>query len=183
MSGSVHSMSVRRPDPGDAGDRGDRGGAGGGAGPDVPRLPHTWRSQLGLVVAVAMGVLLTAAAAGLWIAFPAEIRAKFSWPQTLTLLAFLAVLLFGLYRLGRMRLRADEAGLTIVNLTRTHTLVWAQVVRVNLRRGDPWVQLDLDDGTTVSVMAIQSADGDRARSAARELARLVAARTSTSRDD
>ncbi|MET9020390.1 PH domain-containing protein [Actinopolymorpha sp. NPDC004070] len=182
-------MSVPRPDPGDAGDhsgdRDDRGGAGdrGGDGPVVPPLPHTWRSQLALVVAVAMGVLLTAAAAGLWIAFPAEIRAKFSWPQTLTLLAFLAVLLFGLYRLGRMRLRADDAGVTIVNLTRTHTLEWAQVVRVNLRRGDPWVQLDLDDGTTVSVMAIQSADGDRARAAARQLARLVVAHSSTSRDD
>ncbi|SFG31279.1 PH domain-containing protein [Actinopolymorpha cephalotaxi] len=179
-------MSVRQPDPGDAGDHaGARGGGGdrGGAGPEVPPLPHTWRSQLGLVVAVAMGILLAAAAAGLWIAFPAEIRAKFSWPQTLTLLAFLAVLLFGLYRLGRMRARADETGLTIVNLTRTHTLEWAQVVRVNLRRGDPWVQLDLDDGTTVSVMAIQSADGDRARSAARQLARLVVAHSGTSRDD
>ena len=175
-------MSVRQPDPGDAGDRGAAGDRGG-AGPDVPPLPHTWRSQLGLMVAVAMGILLVAAAAGLWIAFRARSARSSSWPQTLTLLAFLAVLLFGLYRLGRMRVRADETGLTIVNLTRTHTLEWAQVVRVNLRRGDPWVQLDLDDGTTVAVMAIQSADGDRARAAARELARLVVARTGTSRDD
>jgi hypothetical protein len=45
------------------------------------------------------------------------------------------------------------------------------------------VQLDIDDGTTVSVMAIQTADGKRAKAAARELSRMVLARTRTHRDD
>lgn len=156
-------------------------GPAGSAG--VPALPHTWRPRLGSAVAVVMGVVLTAAAAAMWIAFPAEVRAQFNVLQTVTLLLVLLAILFGLQRVVRMRVCADERGLTVVNLTRTRTLEWAQVVRVGLRSGDPWVQLDLDDGTTVPVMAIQSADGARARTAVRELARLVAVQTRTTRDD
>jgi len=37
---------------------------------------------------------------------------------------------------------------TIVNMLRTHRLEWPQIVRVNLRPGDPWVLLDLDSGDT-----------------------------------
>ncbi len=53
-------------------------------------------------------------------------------------------------------------------------LEWAQIVTVNLRSGDPWVLLDLDDGSTLSVMGIQPADGlTAARSAVAELRALV----------
>jgi hypothetical protein len=153
------------------------------AADDVPSLPHTWRPRLGPVVAVAMGVVLVAAALGMWFGLPAETRADFSGIQTVTLALVLAAILVGLYRLAAMRLRADEKGLTVVNLVRTRRLEWAEVLNVSLRSGDPWVQLDVDDGTTVSVMAIQSADGPRARRAATQLALLVAAYTRTSRND
>jgi hypothetical protein len=45
------------------------------------------------------------------------------------------------------------------------------------------VQLDVDDGTTLQVMAIQSADGQHGRTAARELSRLVTQHTQTQRND
>src|SRR4051794_1698597 len=150
---------------------------------DLPSLPHTWRPRFGPLVAIGMAVLLVAAGLGMWFGLPAEARAAFNWLETLTLTLVLLAVVWGLYRLARMRVRADEHGLTVVNLVRTRRLEWAQVLKVNLRAGDPWVQLDVDDGTTVSVMAIQTADGERARVAAHELARLVVAQTRTQRDD
>lgn len=149
---------------------------------DLPELPHTWRARLGLVVASVMAVLLVVTGVGMWVALPSSARADFSPFQVVTLLLLLLAILYGLYRLARIRLHVDEHGLTIVNLVRSRRLEWAQVLNVNLRPGDPWVQLDLDDGTTLPVMAIQSADGRRARKAAQELALLVAARTRTPRN-
>ncbi|HEY8455332.1 MAG TPA: PH domain-containing protein [Actinopolymorphaceae bacterium] len=148
-----------------------------------PVLPHTWRPWLVPMVALGTGAALSLAALGMWFGLPAEARKQISFLQTLTLALILVALLFGLYRLARIRVSADETGLTIVNVLRTHRLEWPQVLAVNLRPGDPWVQLDVDDGTTLSVMAIQSADGARGRRAAQQLARLVEAKTKTSRND
>ena len=70
---------------------------------------------------------------------------------------------------------ADADRLVVVNGYRRREYEWAQVIAVRLPPGAPWVTLDLADGTTVSVMAIQGSDGDRARVALRELKSLVAA--------
>jgi hypothetical protein len=50
---------------------------------------------------------------------------------------------------------ADASGVTVVNLTTRRRLEWAEVLGVNLRPGDPWVSLDLADGTTLPAMGIQ----------------------------
>lgn len=34
-------------------------------------------------------------------------------------------------------------------------LSWAEILRVNLRVGDPWVFLDLSDGTSMPALGIQ----------------------------
>ncbi|MGP3970534.1 PH domain-containing protein [Streptomyces sp. 6N223] len=57
--------------------------------------------------------------------------------------------------LSRPKAVADAEGLTVVNLTTRRRLAWAEILRVSLRPGDPWVTLDLADGTTLAVMAIQ----------------------------
>ncbi|RBM24041.1 PH domain-containing protein [Streptomyces sp. PT12] len=57
--------------------------------------------------------------------------------------------------LSRPKVTADREGLTVINLTTTRRLAWPEVVRVTLRPGDPWVTLDLADGTVQPVMAIQ----------------------------
>ncbi|UED82988.1 PH domain-containing protein [Streptomyces profundus] len=57
--------------------------------------------------------------------------------------------------LSRPRLSADDAGVTVVNLTTVRRLAWPEIVRVTLRPGDPWVTLDLADGSVLPVMAIQ----------------------------
>ena len=79
--------------------------------------------------------------------------------------------------------RPDAGGLTVRNLVATRRLEWAQVVDVRFGEGRPWVQLDLADGDTLAVMAIQRADGAAARREARRLATLVARHTATTADD
>lgn len=49
--------------------------------------------------------------------------------------------------------------MTVVNLTRTRRLSWAEILRVNLRAGDPWVFLDLSDGTSMPALGIQPGIG------------------------
>jgi PH (Pleckstrin Homology) domain-containing protein len=66
-------------------------------------------------------------------------------------LVFLGVLLL----LSRPYVTAEESGVTVVNLTTRRHLEWAEVLGVNLRPGDPWVSLDLADGTILPAMGIQ----------------------------
>ena len=79
--------------------------------------------------------------------------------------------------------RPDDEGLTVRNLLVVRRLTWAQIVDVRFGEGRPWVQLDLDDGDTLAVMAIQRADGSAAEQEARRLATLVARHTATPQDD
>jgi hypothetical protein len=65
--------------------------------------------------------------------------------------------------------------LVVVNGYVRHEFAWPQIVAARLPPGAPWVTLDLADGETASVLAIQGSDGDRARRAVRELKALVAA--------
>lgn len=91
----------------------------------------------------------------------------------------IGLVLFGLaiagllYLLGRCRVTADAAGLTLVNPLRTLRYEWAEVIRVNMGDGEPWPTLDLADGSTVSAIGIQRSDGDRARQALAELRALL----------
>ncbi|MBU7600023.1 PH domain-containing protein [Streptomyces sp. P38-E01] len=88
----------------------------------------------------------------------------------LTGLLFLGVLAL----LARPHLTADNDGVTVVNLTRTRRLAWAEILRVNLRYGDPWVFLDLADGTSLAAMGIQPGiDREQAINDARALRALA----------
>lgn len=69
----------------------------------------------------------------------------------------------------------DLSSLQIRNLIHTTRLEWPQIMSVRFGSGRPWASLDLADGTTIAVMAIQSADGERGRAEARRLAALVQA--------
>ncbi|MDP9445353.1 MAG: PH domain-containing protein [Actinomycetota bacterium] len=150
---------------------------------DVPALPWRYR-PLGarLTVGVMAPVLVCTLGLVFW-SMPARVRDQFSALQSATLLLVLAVALVALWGVFRTVVRADERGLTIVNVYRVRRLEWAQVLTVGLRPGDPWAVLDVDDGTVVKVMAIQGSDGARARRATRQLRALVDQRTVTSRDD
>jgi hypothetical protein len=88
-----------------------------------------------------------------------------------------------LVRLASVRADAGPAGLVVRNIARTRTVAWAEVVSVRFGPDRPWVQLDLADGETLAVMAVQRADGAHAQAEARRLASLVARYSATPRDD
>ncbi|WDT90889.1 PH domain-containing protein [Streptomyces sp. SCSIO-PteL053] len=118
--------------------------------PELPTLPVTFRPTLTRVVLLSVGLatflVITVIAMMLERLNPGE-RASF---------VFVAALFFGvLALLSRPKVAADDTGVTVVNLTRTRRLAWEEILRVNLRSGDPWVFLDLSDGTSLPALGIQ----------------------------
>ncbi len=145
-------------------------------------LPRLYRPRGARIAAAVAAIALVAAMAGLWLMLSAGARAGFTVSQRATLLFFLAAHLVVLYAIYRTSARADESGLTVVNGYRRHRYFWAEVVRVSLGPHRPWALLDLADGSTAAVMAIQTADKGSAASSVRELAEVLVQRTSTSHD-
>ncbi|WP_028803644.1 PH domain-containing protein [Streptomyces sp. 142MFCol3.1] len=77
-------------------------------------------------------------------------------PGERTSFVFTAALLFGvLLLLARPKVVADETGVTVVNIASRRHLEWAEILQVNLRPGDPWVFLNLSDGTSLPALGIQ----------------------------
>ncbi|MCX4638330.1 PH domain-containing protein [Streptomyces sp. RPA4-5] len=116
----------------------------------LPSLPVTFRPTRTRVVLYSVGVAQLAALTAIALALP-KLSGGERLSFVLTGLLVLAVLLL----LGRPKVVARQEGVTVVNLTTRRELAWAQVVRVNLRVGDPWVHLDLADGTSLPAMGIQ----------------------------
>ncbi|MBM7059036.1 MULTISPECIES: PH domain-containing protein [Streptomyces] len=118
--------------------------------PELPTLPVTFRPTLTRVVLLSVGVamfLVITVIALMLDRLNAGERASF---------VFVAALFLGvLALLSRPRVTADDTGVTVVNITRTRRLAWEEILRVNLRSGDPWVFLDLSDGTSMPALGIQ----------------------------
>ncbi|MFB6619141.1 PH domain-containing protein [Streptomyces sp. NPDC085524] len=115
-----------------------------------PALPVTFRPNRTRAVLLSVGLVMfttiTAIAVLLERLSPGE---RISFVFTAALLSSVLVLL------SRPKVVADETGVTVVNLTTKRRLEWAQILRVNLRPGDPWVFLDLSDGTSLPALGIQ----------------------------
>ncbi|MCT7352398.1 PH domain-containing protein [Streptomyces sp. 15-116A] len=117
---------------------------------DLPTLPVTFRPgrtrAVLLTAAVAIFVVITVIALLLPQLSPGE---KISFVFTAALLA--GVLL----TLSRPKVVAEETGVTVVNIASSRRLEWAEILQVHLRPGDPWVFLDLSDGTSLPALGIQ----------------------------
>jgi len=147
---------------------------------DVPGhggRPRTYRPWGALVVAVVGALSLLATIVVIAVALPPQARASFTVVQHATLGLVLLGALSVLFGIARTRVRADTAGLHVVNGYRRHDLDWAEAVRVSLGRGAPWAVVDTSAGETLQLMAIQRSDGDRAVAAVRELRAVIAAHT------
>ncbi|GAB2946076.1 PH domain-containing protein [Streptomyces pseudoechinosporeus] len=117
---------------------------------DLPSLPVTFRPgrtrAVLLTAGVAIFVVITTVAMLLENLSPGE-RLSF---------VFTGALLFGvLVLLSRPKVVADESGVTVVNIASRRHLAWAEILQVNLRPGDPWVFLNLSDGTSLPALGIQ----------------------------
>ena len=156
--------------------RGRDGAEFGGGAPDgrLPELPVTWRPHRTRTIIYTVAAILAGSMTAIAATLPSDGGQPWPLPDRI---AFACIGFAGaivLMVLARPKAVANADGLVVVNMLRTHRLEWAQIVTVNLRSGDPWVLLDLDDGTTLSVMGIQPADGlAAARSAVAELRALV----------
>jgi hypothetical protein len=146
----------------------------GTPGPNLRSLPVTWRPTRTRAVLRIAAVLLFGVFLLIAVLMPGSGGAPWSVVDKVSLTGAAALFAAGLLMLSRPRVDADEAGVTVVNLINRRRLAWAEIVRVNLRQGDPWALLDLADGSTVPAMGIQPAGGrDQAIRAARELRDLV----------
>jgi hypothetical protein len=143
------------------------------AGSEPVSLPHTWRPLGVRLAGGALGSMLFIVSIAAWIAFPPEVRDSFTIFQRGTLV-FLGLLAFSAgFALVRSRAVATEQGLTVVNGYKRRELDWPEIVAIHLPAGAPWAVLDLADGTTCPVMAIQGSDGGRARTAVRQVRSLI----------
>jgi hypothetical protein len=160
-------------------------GAVGSPGEDgLPILPITWRPSRTRVIVFVVAVLMASSMSLVAALLPSDGGAP--WPLA-DRIAFGAIGFVGaavLCVLARPKVVADDRGVTIVNMLRTHRLEWPQIVRVNLRPGDPWVLLDLDSGDTLAAMGIQPSNGPQsARQAVADLRSLVELHSYTGRGD
>lgn len=141
--------------------------------PESIALPRTWRPLGTRIAVVFFGTMLLLICAFAWIGFDEEIQAKFTLFQRLTVISIGLLYVSVGYALARSRVVATDAGLTVVNGYKRRELEWAEVIAVHLTSGAPWATVDLADGNTASLLAIQGSDGDRAREAVRTLRVLI----------
>ncbi|KRV50434.1 hypothetical protein AQ490_15195 [Wenjunlia vitaminophila] len=151
---------------------------------DLPELPITFRPRRTRVVLLSIGTALLVVFAVIAVLLPGG-SGSGSW-NVADRLTFVGtgLLIFGvLVVLSRPKVMVDQAGVTVVNLTVKRRLEWAELIRVNLRAGDPWVYLDLADGTTLAAMGIQTGAGKaQAIRDARALRALAEVRGSAAED-
>ncbi|WP_228985433.1 PH domain-containing protein, partial [Streptomyces sp. DH12] len=114
------------------------------SGTQLPELPVTFRPGR------TRAVLLTAGVALFVVVSLIGLLLDGLGPGERISFVFTAALLAGaLFLLARPKIVADEAGVTVVNIVHRRRLEWAEILQVNLRSGDPWVFLDLSDGTSL----------------------------------
>ncbi|MFI9153158.1 PH domain-containing protein [Streptomyces sp. NPDC053367] len=144
---------------------------------DLPPLPVTFRPSR------TRAVLLTAAAAiFVTVSAIALLLDSLGPGERLTFILTAAVFAGVVLMLARPKVVADDSGVTVVNFVSSRRLEWAEIVQVNLRVGDPWVFLDLTDGTSLPAIGIQPGIAkEQAIAHARALRALVDARSGDAR--
>ncbi|MDL2080247.1 PH domain-containing protein [Streptomyces sp. GXMU-J15] len=140
--------------------------------PDLPELPVTFRPGR------TRAVLLTAGAAILVVITAVALLLEKLGPGERLSFILTGALMFGvLAMLARVKVVAEDSGVTVVNIASRRRLEWAEIIQVNLRPGDPWVFLDLSDGTSLPALGIQPGIAkQRAIADARALRALAEAR-------
>ncbi len=100
-------------------------------------------------------------------------------PSRLSVVVFAAVVAWFLHRLADVRLVADRDGVEVVNILVRRRFEWAEVVSVRMTRDDPWLTLDISDGSTIAAMGVQRSEGTLAREQVQHFRRLLAEHSAT----
>ncbi|WP_327181962.1 PH domain-containing protein [Streptomyces sp. NBC_01334] len=140
---------------------------------NLPTLPVTFRPGRTRVVLLTAGLVIL-----LVISAVAMLLEQLGPGERLSFILTGALIFWVLAQLARVRVVADESGVTVVNIASRRRLDWAEIVQVNLRPGDPWVFLNLSDGTSLPALGIQPGiDKQQAIADARTLRILAEARS------
>ncbi|KRC99158.1 MULTISPECIES: PH domain-containing protein [unclassified Streptomyces] len=140
---------------------------------DLPALPVVFRPGRTRVVLLTAGVAILVV-----ISAVAMLLEQLGPGERLSFILTGALVFWVLAQLARVRVIADDAGVTVVNIASSRRLAWAEILQVNLRPGDPWVFLNLSDGTSLPALGIQPGiDKQQAIRDARALRALAEART------
>lgn len=73
----------------------------------------------------------------------------------------------------RLRVRADEKGVEVVNVTSKRYFPWQVVTAINFTEKMTWATVELADDDEMSIMAIQVSDKERAVAAIKHLRALM----------
>lgn len=135
---------------------------------------RVFRPLWAIVSAALVGVL--AVGGSLFVGLTSQAPGSTATANRWAFVGFAMLVAVLLWRLGGVYAAPSTDGLVVRNIVRTRRLAWPEIVAVRLTVDDPWIVLDLADGTTWPVMAVQRADGERGMREATRLARLVRAR-------
>ena len=117
---------------------------------DLPSLPVTFRPGHTRVILLTAGVAIFVTISGV-----ALLLEQLGPGEQLSFVLTGALIFWVLAQLARVKVVADESGVTVVNIASKRRLEWAEILQVNLRPGDPWVFLNLSDGTSLPALGIQ----------------------------
>ncbi|MDO5644902.1 MAG: PH domain-containing protein [Dermabacter sp.] len=137
----------------------------------APHLPALFRPRVARRWALGIGALVLAASIVMAVVLPAE---NSHWSDRLGFLLFGAVVAWFCHRQADVQIAATPEGVRVKNLFSTARFTWPELFAVSFPEGDPWAHLDLANGDTVALMALQRADGAYGVAQARAFNALIA---------
>ncbi|MGW7408706.1 PH domain-containing protein [Streptomyces sp. NPDC054833] len=138
----------------------------------LPTLPVTFRPGRTRAILLTAGIAIFVVVSGV-----ALLLEQLGPGERLSFILTGGLIFWVLALLARVKVVADESGVTVVNIASKRHLEWAEILQVNLRPGDPWVFLNLSDGTSLPALGIQPGVAkQRAIADARTLRALAEAR-------
>ncbi|MFF1307438.1 PH domain-containing protein [Streptomyces sp. NPDC058307] len=145
---------------------------------ELPELPVTFRPARTRAVLISAGVAIFVT-----ITVIALLLEQLGPGERLSFIVTAALLAGVLFLLARVKVVADESGVTVQNIAGRRHLEWAEIIQVNLRPGDPWVFLNLSDGTSLPALGIQPGIAKQQAIADAKALRALAEARSTARSD
>jgi hypothetical protein len=115
---------------------------------------RTWRAIRGRRAAIVAAAVMFLGAIALGAALPEPFKTGDKVGVACVGIPIAVVLLL----LARPSLTVSADGLVVRNLVGSRRLGWAEVVAIRLGPDDSWASLDVADGTSLAVMALQTMD-------------------------
>jgi hypothetical protein len=148
------------------------GGVSETAGPDVVRARPVRLRRVAVGIAVVVVVLFVVIA--LLLGQTTSEGVVFGPGDQVAMVLLGLLVAGGVLLLARPTVVADLHGVRVRNIFSTKDVPWEVVRAVSFPDGTPWAILDLADDDQIAVLAVQSADGQRAVATVRALRALHA---------